>query len=285
MALSWIRVDRDIAKDPKIRSLALRISQCEAATVGFVVLVFIEMAAAAKDGDISHFSDLELEIWARWPGKRGKFAAAFREIFAPQGSITSWAKHNGDNIKIAEMEAERKRLERLKRKGDQLDGERAAAAAAPAGEPPRRQSGKVRTNGRTDDASSSASSAGARVDNSELLTDRLFREIPASDHGFVRTLLSRVDFNAPWIAELEAALDGMHAKRKISGDRLGLTCREFIANGEPMKIRLFQGYLRRAAEDSHEPKGNARRTKNPDKISAGLEHLAAFAGSEGGNGE
>lgn len=113
MALSWIRVDRDIARDPKVRALAFRLGVREAAAVGHCVLVFIEMAGGAKDGDLSEVSNLELESWARWGGKRGKFDAVFRELFAPDGKIKSWPKHNGDNIRLAEIEAERKRVNRM----------------------------------------------------------------------------------------------------------------------------------------------------------------------------
>lgn len=105
--ISWIRVDRAIGDDVKVYQLAEATKLDVDATIGKLVRIFAEMALHAKDGDLSTVPDQALEDWANWRGKRGVFAGAFRQLFAPEGAVTDWAKHNGTAIEKAERDAAR----------------------------------------------------------------------------------------------------------------------------------------------------------------------------------
>lgn len=110
--ITWVRIDRGIGDDPKIYQLAETLKLDQDAVIGKLIRVFSQMAEHAQDGDLSNVPDSALEDWARWYTKRGRFAAAFRELFAPQGVVIAWDKHNGASILKAERDAERKAAQR-----------------------------------------------------------------------------------------------------------------------------------------------------------------------------
>lgn len=128
--ISWIRIARGIGDDPKVHAIADQVGADIVAVVGHLVLLFGEMAEHAKDGDLRAVPDSALERWAGWTGKRGKFAAAFRQQLTTDGVVSAWEKHNGAAIQKAEADAERLRNRRRGVAGASRDG-RATDARAP----------------------------------------------------------------------------------------------------------------------------------------------------------
>lgn len=61
------------------------------------------------DGDLTHVSDITLEQWAIWEGKRGRWATAFRKhCVDDDGAVRGWMRRQ---VKLLERQ-ERDRLKR-----------------------------------------------------------------------------------------------------------------------------------------------------------------------------
>jgi hypothetical protein len=111
----WIRVDASAPNDPKMGELADYLRTARAHAFGLVSGVWCAMAEHAVDGDLTGVSDRTLEEWAGWTGKRGRFAAAFREIFlhkvvevdGKMGVLPGWNERQG--ALLSRMERDRQR--------------------------------------------------------------------------------------------------------------------------------------------------------------------------------
>jgi hypothetical protein len=103
--------------DPAVLGLAEALGVSPPLTTGCLVGVLTHLPDHARTGDLSGVSDLTLERWAQWPGKRGRFAAAFRAYLCdPQGVVRGWEKHNGAAMREAEQARERMREARKVRR-------------------------------------------------------------------------------------------------------------------------------------------------------------------------
>jgi hypothetical protein len=116
--ITWVRIDRGIAGDPKVHQMADGLTLDVPTVVGHLTLVFAQMAEHARDGNVAVVPDAALEAWAYWRGRRGKFAAAFRTTFAAEGVVTGWDRHNGAAIAKAEKDAARQAAARDRRATD-----------------------------------------------------------------------------------------------------------------------------------------------------------------------
>jgi hypothetical protein len=68
------------------------------------------MSIHAPDGRIGNVTDRSVETWARWTGKRGKFAPVFRELYQrPDGVLSGWQERQGKLIERAEKDRARHR--------------------------------------------------------------------------------------------------------------------------------------------------------------------------------
>ena len=104
----WIRLDAGTPRDPKITELARALNVRRAEAFGLAASVWCVMAEHAVDGDLSTIADEDIEAWAYWQGKRGKFAAAFRAAFVgPDGMVGGWSDRQG--ALLERMERDRKR--------------------------------------------------------------------------------------------------------------------------------------------------------------------------------
>jgi len=114
--MRWIRVVREIKTDKDVAALArfLKLKRAEAA--GHCLFLFLELPLAAPDADVSGFSDVELDAFAGWEGKRGAFGAAFREFLCADGLVKHWDEINGAPMRASDREAERKADFRAKRR-------------------------------------------------------------------------------------------------------------------------------------------------------------------------
>ena len=108
--MKWIRVASNIADDDKVWQLGER-AGCDAfKAIGHLVTLWGVMTEQAKDGDLSRVSDAALERWAKWDGRKGRFAAAVRDTLCNEsGVIAAWEKYQGAAIR--EAESDRKRAE------------------------------------------------------------------------------------------------------------------------------------------------------------------------------
>ena len=104
----WIRLDAGAPRDPKITEIARTLGVRRAEAFGLIASVWCVMAEHAVDGNLGAIADEDLEAWAYWHGKRGKFAAAFRSAFVGEdGSVGGWSERQGKLLD--RMERDRKR--------------------------------------------------------------------------------------------------------------------------------------------------------------------------------
>lgn len=121
----WTRTPTDWADDPCVHAIAdaLRIDPAQVA--GHLLCVWSVLPAHARDGQLADVADSLLERWARWTGKRGAFAVAFRaHILDADGLWVLWEDLNGAVLREKDGDrqraAERRRLAKLE-KERQLD--------------------------------------------------------------------------------------------------------------------------------------------------------------------
>lgn len=71
----------------------------------------------------------------------------------------------------------------------------------------------------------------------------------AADRGNLDALLASAPSPAPWLAEMQAALDGMPGHRAVTPAQLATAIADYVGNGDSGRPNLahFRGYLRRAA--------------------------------------
>lgn len=178
--MNWIRIAVGIADDPDIHRIAAQVDTSDAATVGHVVAVLVQLPTHAVDGDLRDVPDSLLERWALWTGPRGVFATAFRQhLCTPDGVVRSWEKHNGGALREAKRSKERaKQWRESKANPDDADRERVRKPFANAYEHRSRTRSKTVPNGnRTiyetlrDDTTPSADAAGVVRARETNLTD------------------------------------------------------------------------------------------------------------------
>lgn len=128
----WIRLDAGTPRDPKITELARSLNVRRAEAFGLAASVWCVMAEHAVDGSLADIADEDLEAWAYWQGKRGKFATAFRATFVdPDGTVGGWSERQG--ALLERMERDRKR--HRKPQGNSPEPPRNGGGNSP--EPPR----------------------------------------------------------------------------------------------------------------------------------------------------
>ena len=112
--MNWIRVSVGVGRDASVGDVARACGVSRVTTTGHWVLVLTAMAEGCVDGDLSRISDDNIEEWADWRGKRGRFATALRTYLCDdQGVMRSWGKYNGAKLREMEADRDRKKAARL----------------------------------------------------------------------------------------------------------------------------------------------------------------------------
>lgn len=96
MAEPWIRVHANLAGKPIVwRAVeALHVSSHEA--IGLLVQFWGAVSQHAKNGEVSPLPDAQIETWAGWRGKRGRFAAFIRAAHLDtDGRVNEWDDYAG----------------------------------------------------------------------------------------------------------------------------------------------------------------------------------------------
>lgn len=111
--MSWIKIRTNLATDPAISSIALRLKMPPRHVLGSLVAIWSWADALTADGFVSHASPSLIDELA---GKKG-FATAMQAvdwITLNDNGITfpRWDRHNGSSAKARSGEAERKQLQR-----------------------------------------------------------------------------------------------------------------------------------------------------------------------------
>lgn len=138
--MTWIRLDTDRRDHQVIARLAQRLKVRLAEAGGLYDNALLGFGEHQKDGDATKVTDVSLEQWATWEGKRGRFAKAFREECVIRkaedsthpsdrvGKVKGWMKRQWKLL-------EKQRLDALKRKGGK--GLRVLNGGGSEGHPPK----------------------------------------------------------------------------------------------------------------------------------------------------
>ncbi len=123
MAEPWIRVHANLAGKPIVWRAceALGVKPHEA--MGLLIQFWGAVSQHVVHGKVSALPDAQIEAWAGWRGKRGRFAAFIREKHLDaDGRVKEWDEYAGPLENRREYDRERKRKERerksRKRPGD-----------------------------------------------------------------------------------------------------------------------------------------------------------------------
>jgi hypothetical protein len=112
MAEPWIRVHASLIDKPVIARAVRVLTITEHAAVGLLVTFWGAASRHVVGGVAGPATDAQLEGWARWRGKRGKFAAFIRQYHLDtEGRVNEWDDYAG----ALEMRREKERV-RLRNK-------------------------------------------------------------------------------------------------------------------------------------------------------------------------
>src|SRR5262245_64229965 len=101
MAEPWIRVHANIAHKPVVSRCAeaLHVSRHEA--IGLLVEFWGSVSQHSTNGDVSTFSDAQLEVWAGWHRRRGAFAAFVRALHLDTDGDRKSTRLNSSHLGIS----------------------------------------------------------------------------------------------------------------------------------------------------------------------------------------
>ena len=117
--MNWIKVATKMRTSVSVRALSRDIGKDMGASVGYVVCVLLMLPDHARDGDLSQISDDDIEEWALWRGKPGKFAPAFvAHLCTPQRVVRVWDLMNGAAIRASDQAKDRVKRWREERKAN-----------------------------------------------------------------------------------------------------------------------------------------------------------------------
>jgi hypothetical protein len=227
----WIRVNARLADDPDVRAFARVLFPTTplwiavAAACGLLVTLWGRVVDEQEDGNVADRDDDVLEEWAKWRGKAGAFATAFRSAFThDDGLIRGWREYQGPLV--ARREKDRARKSARTSRGTPR-GVRAESPPIPQ---------EIRTgssrNGDGDGNGESSSSSSSVAPSGFDAVAELLATVPAESR-------------AAWSAEIAVAREGMHGP-PLSDEQIQTACRDFVGNGgmAAPSLRHFRGYLR-----------------------------------------
>jgi len=139
MAEPWIRVHANLIDKPVVDRASHELGVAPHEAIGLLVQFWGAVSQHATNGAVAERSDAQLERWAGWARKRGRFAAFIRaHHLDADGRVNEWDEYAGKLETRREHERERKRLERERRTKEAADRDarrRGTAAHGPADHP------------------------------------------------------------------------------------------------------------------------------------------------------
>jgi hypothetical protein len=107
--VTWLRWDTDAAFSDVVGDLVSDLRLHPAQVFGHYVATCLGFGQHRPDGIVTTVSDAALEGWARWTGKAGRWAAAFRaRCVDPDGVIRGWWR-NSALLRKQEMDAKKRK--------------------------------------------------------------------------------------------------------------------------------------------------------------------------------
>lgn len=113
MAEPWIRVHADIAGKPIVFRASEQLGVSENEAIGLLVRFWGSMSRHGQNGHVDLLTDPQIESWAGWRGKRGRFAAFIRSAHTDEsGRVNEWDDYAGKLEQRRSKERDRLRKKR-----------------------------------------------------------------------------------------------------------------------------------------------------------------------------
>jgi hypothetical protein len=238
-------VHANLADRPIIDRAATQLGVSTAEAIGLLVTLWGSVSQHAPGGLLKDVSDTQLERWAQWTRKRGKFAAFIRAHHLDgDGKIKEWDDYQG------KLEQRRnKERERLRNKRDGV-----------AQQPSNERNLLLPTRANEDETirnDTSSSSPGPWQPIAETaVADRL----PSNaGRNALTVVLRSAASRMTWAAEIGAMLDGMPGHIPATPIQVETALVEFVANGHAggessPSLKHFKAFVERAAQASALPR-------------------------------
>jgi len=261
MTEPWFRMHANILDKRVVWRLANATNIHPVRAAGHLAVFWGKVSQNVRGGDVSAIPDAQLEAWAAWDGKRGKFASWLRTEHTTGGIVNEYDEYSGaldDRREKDRLRQATLRDKRRKSRGHNGDNPRDVT----------RDIGV--TSGGYDTIRDDTIQT---TTTPHPLAAALLERLDEPDRpDFARFLAASPDATM-WAGESGAWLDGARSPA-ITATQLVAAAREFMGNGEDFAIRLWRGYLRNAASAPPEPI-QRRRAPKPNPGAQGYANALA----------
>lgn len=111
MKALWIRIEAHEIDSVEVARFAELLELDVVTAFGHYCALGGAIAEHAPEGDIADVPNSAIERWGRWVGKRGRFAAAVRDVFQSEGGVfADWLESMGKLVERREKERARWKL-------------------------------------------------------------------------------------------------------------------------------------------------------------------------------
>ena len=116
MSEPWIRVHANLAGKPVIARAVSALGVSENEAIGLMVRFWGSVSQHAVNGYVRNATDRQIELWAGWPRKRGRFAAFIRSAHLDiDGRVNEWDEYAGKLEARRAQDRARKEEERARK--------------------------------------------------------------------------------------------------------------------------------------------------------------------------
>jgi hypothetical protein len=247
MAEPWIRVHANLHLKPVIGRAVEVLGVKRHEAIGLLVTFWGAVSQHVTDGLVGEQSDSQLETWADWRGKRGRFAAFIREQHLDaDGRVNEWQDYQGPLDARRANDRERQRRHREQRVTSRAGhtGRHAPVTRDSNGGVTRDESRDVTVTSaltranetKRDETTASSSSAGDWI---ESLSD--------AASANVRSITARSSNASACLIALGSMATGNDpATPQPTSTVLEQALNDYAANGDRWNAALFRAYVRRA---------------------------------------
>jgi hypothetical protein len=296
MAEPWIRVHANLADKPIVWRVVdqLKVSQNEA--IGLLVRFWGAMSQHGANGRVASLNDSQIEAWAGWRGKRGRFAEFVRANHTDEdGRVREWDDYAGALETRREKERDRKRRQRGQASGNGAKAVRDVPQDEPRDNPhdvARTGPGTVqpaRANETIRDDTNSGQSINPAGEEERELAARLAND---AERAALATIVAGAESAATCVMSLTAMLTGNDpAIAKPTDAQFGQALLDYNGKGSQWNPAYFRGFLKRAvSQDSRgstttnsdgarrsKPSGSHPASKRPGEPKPGVSpYVKAF---------
>jgi hypothetical protein len=137
--VDWFRLDSDVLRHPRVLKLMRLLKLSPAQAVGHLTCLFCGIAEHAEDGSLVHVEDEDIEIWAEWIDRDGRFANALIEVGIIETEprhLHGWWERHEQMFKERERKARERLADQKRKAADRKEKHRNPVRKVSAGQTP-----------------------------------------------------------------------------------------------------------------------------------------------------